>query len=565
MSPLSPADRASAYRRRVVAERDALRHALDSPADVRRQVLSHLVAANGATAFGLEHDLKLVRTVDEYRAAVPVRTYDELAPWIDRAAAGERNVLSADDPVVYFMSSGSTGDSKKVPITREFMRTGFFPPYYAAWAGVVEHFPDVVARADSTLNLKHDPVGRTATTASGRPHLGASQVNFGAAFGEELADEPGTHAPWSTLPVPAGDTDHLEKAYLRLRLAVQRDVRCVIGINPAVVAALPQQLDRWWPRIVRELHDGTLGGHRHGSPDRARAAELERLAGYFGTLLPAHVWPRFELIFCWTTGLASLYLPRLRESFGRDVTVLPAPVAASEGFVGVALDRHPTACSPALTAALHEFVPAEEDLAPDSATLLFDELEPGREYHVVLSHVGGLYRYALGDVVHVVDRRHGIARVRYAGRATLSDVAGERLRESHVVGALADALDAGGLHVRNATCRPVRPVGQPVHRYEFALAVDRPVLDHERDALGAALDAALRHRSHDYDAARRAGRLGAPWPHPVPGDAFLTEWHARVASGVRPPQVKDRVFERDDAAWDRLVPVPGRKQGRRQA
>jgi GH3 auxin-responsive promoter len=561
--PQGPAaDRPEAYRHRVLSERDGLLAALALPRQVMDRTLAGLVETNAGTAFGLEHDFKSIRSWRDYRSAVPIRDYDALAPWINRAAGGERNVLSADDPVVFFMSSGSTGDSKKIPITAEFMRTGFFPPFYAAWANFIEHFPDVVADDASTLNLKYDPVHRTPTTASGRPHLGASQVDFGAAFGEPLAAEPGSRAPWGELPVPVGDTDYLEKAYVRLRLAVEHDVRCVIGINPAVVAALPYQLGQWWPRIVRELRDGTVGGRRHGWPNAERARELDRLAGYFGTLRPAHVWPNFRLIFCWTTGLASLYLPGLAEDFGQGVTVLPAPVAASEGFVAVGTDRHPTACTPALTAAFHEFADADTDLRPDTETLSFEELETGREYHVVLSHVGGLYRYALGDVVRVVDRRDDMPRVSYAGRGGLSDVAGERLRESHVVRALRMALDAGGLRVRNATCRPVTSGGVP--RYEFALAPGQPVSATEAAVLVSSVDGALRGVSADYDAARARGRLGEPRLHLLPADAFLREWQGRVESGVRPPQVKDRVFQRDDAAWRALLasatdPVSSRK------
>jgi hypothetical protein len=539
----------------VLSERDALLRALESPHDAQHRVLTSMLAANAQTSFGVEHDFKNIHSWKDFRTAVPIRNYDALAPWIDRAAAGEANVLSADDPVVYFMSSGSTGDSKQIPITREFMRTGFFPPFYSAWANFVEHFPDVISREDSTLNLKHDPISRTATTVSGRPHLGASQVDFGAAFGEPLSAEPGFWAPWGTLPVPVGDTDYLEKAYLRLRLAVEHDVRCLIGINPALVAAVPYQLDRWWPRIVKELRDGTLGGQPHGSPNPERAAELERLAGYFGTLRPAHVWPNFKLIFCWTTGLASLYLPRLKESFGNDVTVLPAPVAASEGFVGVALDRHPTACSLAVTAAFHEFADADTDLGADSATMLFDELVPGREYHVVLSHVGGLYRYALGDVVRVIDLKYGVPRVCYAGRSNLSNVAGERLRESHVVRALEAALGAQGLEVHNATCRPVAPAGTTA-RYEFALAPRGSVDERESESLLTCLDSALRGLSADYESARANQRLARPVLHLLAEDAFLQEWEARVASGIRPAQVKDRVFQRDDEAWERLLSCP---------
>jgi hypothetical protein len=552
MSSSGQPDRIAQYRARVLSERDGLVRALADPLRAQHEVLRSMLTMNAETSFGVEHGFKNIRDWAEYRTAVPIRDYDGLAPWINRAAAGEKNVLSADDPVVYFMSSGSTGDSKKIPITREFMRTGFFPPFYAAWSNFVEHFPDVIADDASTLNLKHDPVRTTASTASGKPHLGASQVDFGTAFGEPLSAEPGFRAPWGTLPIPVEDTEWLEKAYLRLRIAAEHNVRCVIGINPAMVSAVPYQLDQWWPMLVKELHDGTLGGQPYGEPNPERAAELESLASYFGTLLPAHVWPNFKLIFCWSTGLASLYLPRLKESFGQGVTVLPAPVSASEGFVGVAIDRHGSACSLAVHAAFHEFADADTPLASDSETLSFAELEEGREYHVVLSHVGGLYRYALGDVVRVVDRRYGVPRVLYAGRNTLSDVAGERLRESHVIRALSDALAAGGLEVRNATCRTVTPEDGPP-RYEFATASDRPWSSREQKEFLLSLDARLRRLSAGYESARRGQRLGAPALHPLASTAFLREWQHRVTSGVRPAQVKDRVFERDAAAWERLL------------
>ena len=124
-------------------------------------------------------------------------------------------VLSADDPAVYFTSSGTTGKHKKIPVTPAFMRHTFFPFYFAAWAPLIEAHPDVLERPDAVLNLKHDPLSAPPVTASGLPHVGASQVDFGAKFGEPLSAEPGTGAPWGVLPVPVEANEHLEKAYLR--------------------------------------------------------------------------------------------------------------------------------------------------------------------------------------------------------------------------------------------------------------------------------------------------------------------------------------------------------------
>jgi hypothetical protein len=279
---------------------------------------------------------------------------------------------------------------------------------------------------------------------------------------------------------------------------------------------------------------------------------LERLASYFGTLLPAHVWPNMQAIYCWNTSISSLYMPRVAESFGPNVRVLPAPVAASEGPVAVALDRHATAGSPVVAAAVHEFIDADEDIQSSSQTFDFSALEIGREYHVVLSHVGGLYRYALGDVVRVIDRVGGVPRLEYAGRRTLSDAVGERLRESHVIRAMKTALASTGLEINNVTCR-VEGRTDKNTRYEFAVAPRQPFLTSETKALAAAFDQALQDGARGYHDARRNARLEKPVFHVTAPDAFFQEWQDRIASGIRPPQAKDRMFTRDDTLWRRLV------------
>ncbi|WP_243793870.1 GH3 auxin-responsive promoter family protein [Saccharopolyspora gloriosae] len=543
---------ADRYRERVYAARERLTAEHKDMRGTQARVLADLLAFNADTEFGRRHGFARIATMDDFRAAVPLQDYATHAPLIERTAAGERDLLTAEAPEVYFTSSGSTGAHKKVPVTPRFMSTTFMPFYFAAWAPLIEHFPEVLERPDAVLNLKHDPLTAPPTTADGRPHVGASQVDFGARFGEPLSAEPGTGAPWAVLPVPTDPGDHLERAYLRLRLAVQSDLRCLIGINPAMIAAVPYQLTLWWPRIVKEVRDGTLGGLPHQAPDPGRADQLERLAEYFGTVRPSHVWPRLRALFCWTTGVASLYLPALRGEFGNDVTVLPAPVAASEGPTGVALDRHASAGSLVTSAAVYEFVPADQDLAPGSATLLPHEIETGRDYHVVFSHVGGLYRYAVGDVVRVVDRVGGVPRVEYAGRGVRFDAAGERLRDAQVVRALHTALGSGGLGLRNVSCR-VEPDTDDTRRYVFAIAPGSPWNQQETTRFTADLDRALATESAEYSHARGAGRLGRPAVWLLDREAFARDWHTAVGTGIRPTQVKDRLFRQDDALWRRLT------------
>ncbi|UFZ04958.1 GH3 auxin-responsive promoter family protein [Bradyrhizobium ontarionense] len=537
-------------RLRMMAERNQLARSLTDTNSCQERVLRQLIAENADTDFGRLHHFSLLGSIADFKKAVPIRDYAEFEPWIDRAADGESNVLTAEDPVLFFMSSGTTGRNKKIPVTRSFMRQSFFPFYFAMWAGLVESVPEALLRDDATYSLKFDPHGRYPSTNSGRPHLGVSQTDFEGIFGESLI-EPGTRAPWKHLPVKLADDDHLGRAYARLCMAAQHDLLCIVGLNPAMVAALPRQLALWWPRLAKDIRDGTVGGVPAMTPNPERAATLERLATYFGTLLPSHLWPNLRSLFCWNTGVSSLYMPRLAESFGTNVRVFPAPVAASEGPVAVTVDGHRSAGSPVVAAMLLEFIEADEDILPDSLTLGLSDLDAGREYHVIISQLGGLYRYALGDVVRVVDRLQGVPRLEYAGRRTLSNVAGERLRESQVVRAVKDALLSTGMEIGNVTCH-VEQRGDDMG-YGVAIAPRGSFQAHEIGALEVRFDRALQDVSRCYRHARESGRLGKSVFHVTEPDAFFREWQARITSGVRPAQAKDRIFTSDAEIWRRLI------------
>jgi hypothetical protein len=547
--PVSDEPQRSDGLRRILDAQRQLAGSLADPAAAQRRVLDEALGANAGTAFAAHHHLQRVRDADDFRAAVPIRGYEDFEPWIARAAAGESNVLTTEDPVVFLTSSGSTGAPKKIPVTPSFARSCMLPFLHATYAGVIQRHPALLARGDATLSLKYDPAERRSVTASGRPHIGMSQVDF-RLFGEPVA-EPGTRAPWAALPDELGACGSLESLYHRVRLAAEHDVRCIVGINPAQVAALVWLVERWAPDIVREIHDGTLAGRPHRRPNPLRAGELQRLAMSAGVLLPAHLWPRLEVIVCWNTGLASHYLPRVREAYGAGVRIHPAPVAASEGPIGLPLDDHPTAGPLVVSSVFYEFVPAHDPVEATSATLLYDELELHAEYHVLLTHVGGLYRYALGDVVRVVGFVGGVPRVEYAGRSTTLSAAGERLRESEVVRAIGAACRRHAVELANGSSR-LDPDWSGTPRYEFLIAPRRPLAADGAGALAVALDDALCEISDRYARARAGAALAPACLHLATPEAFAREWEHRVGEGNRPPQVKDRVFWRDDSGWRRI-------------
>jgi GH3 auxin-responsive promoter len=518
----------------------------------QKQVLRRCLSLNADSRFGREHGFSAIDGIGEYRRRVPIRSYAEMEPWISQAAAGGSKVLTTDEPILFFTSSGSTGNHKKVPVTAPFMKECFLPFAYAAMGNFFEYFPATAERDDATLSFKWDPQVSVGATASGRPYLGASQVDYGKTFGEELAAEPGTRAPWAA--PPADVTAHLDRIYYRVRLAAERDLRALIGINPAVIAALPQQVERWSSRLIDEIRRGTVLGRplegAMGGPNPARADELAALASYFGGLAPMHLWPRLEVIFCWTGAAASIYLPALQRWYGPRVQIVPAPVAASESPIAVPVDRHPGAGVLVVPWVFLEFADADREIGAQSRTCGYEELRAGGDYQVIVTHCGGLYRYAIGDVVRVVDHHAGVPRVEFVGRAKQVALGAAAVGEWRLVDALRGALHETGLAAANVRFHVVSDATPRV-----AVALEPAVTWRAADAasLARALDGALRRAHPAYERARLDGQWQAPAIVAVAAGTFVREWEERVRAGTRPAQVKDRLSEADASAWARLI------------
>ncbi len=84
---------------------------------VQRRFLRRLLRRNQDTLFGRQHGFAHIRTVEEYRRAVPVRGYEDIAPYVERIRNGEQAVLTAQKVRLLEPTSGSRGPVKLIPYT----------------------------------------------------------------------------------------------------------------------------------------------------------------------------------------------------------------------------------------------------------------------------------------------------------------------------------------------------------------------------------------------------------------------------------------------------------------
>jgi hypothetical protein len=367
------------------AERDcsALAEACRDPSEQQHRLLLEILHANRATKFGTEHDFGGVRSIDEFRRAVPVRSYAEFEPWITRVAEGETNVLTSDDVVAFEETSGTSSGRKLIPYTAASL-TAFRAAVLPWLARLVRRRPGIV---------------------NGRAYVAASPVN---------------RAP-RVLPcgLPVGLPS--EGAYLGGEIAGALGQLMALPPISATQMEAPMRIDAWRERTLAEL---------------AKCRDLTFISIWSPTFLlelvdglPADAWPQLDTISMWTDGASAPYARRVAELFPH-AHIDAKGLLATESAVTVRVDDEP-GCIPALTSAVIEFADAT------GACLLSHELAAGASYRAVITTPGGLYRYDTGDEVRCIGTTGGVPRLQFVGRAGLvSDLVGEKLTEGFVSAAM---------------------------------------------------------------------------------------------------------------------------------
>ncbi len=92
--------------------------AIANPAKAQRKVLHRFLQIYAQTDYGKQHHASQIETVEDYRRAFPVTTYEGYKPLIERVMGGEVSLLLNEEPVGWAITRGTTaGESKFIPMT----------------------------------------------------------------------------------------------------------------------------------------------------------------------------------------------------------------------------------------------------------------------------------------------------------------------------------------------------------------------------------------------------------------------------------------------------------------
>ena len=489
--------------------------AVAHPLQTQTQLLLQMMERNKDTEYGKRYDFGSVRSIGDFQARVPVVDYEDIRGDIDRIVNGEGNVLTAEKPVLFAQTSGTTGTPKYIPVTPTCRKAGGM----TTWM----HF----ARKDHPRMFSGKLMTVVSPAIEGHTQGG---IPYGSTSGMVVKEMPKLVQSAYAVPYVVFEIESYDaKYYAILRLGLAENITFIGTANPSSILKLAEFAHGESERLIKDVRDGTLTpkitiapairkaieGRLRADPNRAK--ELERCRSKRdGFLLPFDYWPNMALLGCWKGGTVGAYIERLKPWYDPDgagmVPVRDMGYLASEARMSIPISDRGSGGVLTVHINFFEFVSTEDvEAAPDNVeTWKFrpaSELKVGAEYYVFVTTSGGLYRYDMNDVIEAVStfRNTPVIEFRRKGRG-MTNITGEKLSVNQVIAAINTAAEAEQIKVGHFRAEPDVANARYVLKIEF----DSPVNETQAQSMLARVDAMLKQLNIEYAGKRGSKRLKSP-------------------------------------------------------
>ena len=449
---------------------------INHPVAAQREVLQGLVTAAQYTLFGKKHHFSKLFTIRDFKENIPVHEYQHISPYIQRMMDGEENVLW-NSPVDWFAkSSGTTNDkSKFIPVSDESLQQNHFQASKDVLTNYYKNFP-----ASNLLTGKGLVIG-----GSHQINLLNDEKKYGDLSAVLMQNSP-FWGQWIRTPeLSIALLDEWENKIEKLaQITARENVTSIAGVPTWTILLLKRILEIKQKKTIKE------------------------------------VWPNLEL---YINGGVS-FIP-YREQFEN---IIGAPINyleiynASEGFF--AAQEKPNDEGMTLFTEhgiFYEFMPVEEYGKIKPKTIGLDKVALHRNYALVISTTGGLWRYLVGDTIQFTSLNP--YKILITGRLKhYMNAFGEEVIVDNTDKAISIAAQKTNSVVTDYTAAPVYFTRHRNGAHEWLIEFERPPLDMK--IFVYELDTALKDQNSDYEAKRHKNiALGMPLVHALPQGSF-TAW-----------------------------------------
>jgi len=516
--------------------------ATKDPIASQKKILLDYIARNKNTEYGKRYNFSGIRSIDDYRELVPICDYVSISSCAERMAAGEKNILTAEAPIFFGRTSGTTGKPKLIPVT-EYSRSKK-AELMALWTYYISR--DHPSVTDGKIFTIIDPEVKTFTP---------SGVPCGPENGHAYINLPYIIKSMCAIPYEAFEIgDYDARYYSILRMAMGCNITTLATLNPSAIIILCEKIKEWQDMIISDIEKGTLDKgldirpdirtvlEKKLKPDSRRANELKKILEENKELLPKYFWPNLALIECWKGGTVKLYLKELPRYFG-DVPVRDFGCLSTEARSSIPITDEGAGGILAVQTNFYEFIPKEDIDEGRNRTLLCDQLEQGKDYLLIVTTPGGLYRYDTDDIIHVDGFFNKTPVIEFIQKGLNAiSITGEKVYESHINEAVNNTVRKLNLSIKffSASVRMDKPP-RYIFLVEFSVAPSFEI----KKMLLKSVEEELRRLNLEYDDTRDRKELNSPVLKVVEPGGFEKYRTKRVSEGAHETQFKVPELTRD--------------------
>lgn len=446
------------------------------PVAVQREVLQELVTAAQYTEFGRKYNFSKLFTLKEFKKNIPIHEYDDIKPYILRMMNGEENILW-NTPVTWFAkSSGTTSDkSKFIPISEESLYDNHYQASKDVLSNYYKNFP-----SSDLLTGKGLVVGGSHQI---------SKVNDDIQYGDlsaVLMQNSPFWGQWIRTPeLSVALLDEWEEKIEKLAQVTANE-------NVTSLAGVPT-----WTLLL-----------------------LKRILEIKGKTTIKEVWPNLELYI--NGGVSFVpYKEQFDRIIGGKINYLEI-YNASEGFIAAQVNPDDDGMLLFTEHGIfYEFMPVEEYGKDTPITVGLKDVVVGKNYALVMSTTGGLWRYLIGDTVQFTHLNP--YKIKITGRLKhYMNAFGEEVIVDNSDKAIAHAAEKTNAIVNDYTAAPVYFSDNSNGAHEWLIEFEKEPDDFNNFI--AELDNELKNINSDYEAKRHKNiALRLPIVHKLPSGTF-TAW-----------------------------------------
>lgn len=446
------------------------------PIEAQRDVLQNLVTSAQYTEFGKKYNFSQLFTIRDFKQTIPIHEYEDIKPYIQRIMNGEQNILW-NTPIYWFAkSSGTTSDkSKFIPVSEESLQDC----HYKAAKDVLTMYYQFNPQSE-LLTGKGLVIGGSHTIYP---------VNQEAQYGDlsaVLLQNSPFWGHWIRTP-------DLSIALMNeWESKIEKLAGSTIKENVTSISGVPT-----WTLVL-----------------------FRRILEITGKKTMQEAWPSLELYMHGGVSFTP-YKDQFRKLIGKDIHYLEM-YNASEGFFA-AQDIPGEEGMLLFTdhGIFMEFMPVSEYGKPEPKTIGLPNVEIGKNYALVISTNGGLWRYLLGDTIQFTSLYP--YRIKVSGRLKhFINAFGEEVIVENSDYAIAAASQKTGAIVNDYTAAPIYFSDSSNGAHEWLIEFEKE--PENIDQFINELDEALKNVNSDYEAKRQKDiALRKPVVHTLQKGLF-TKW-----------------------------------------